>query len=616
MQPRVAPPTSALALREGIRVELQAPVAVDVPQLTLRAVVSGMAFGAILSLCNIYTGLKIGWGSNMSIAAALLSFGFWKVGQRFGARPYGILENNINQTAASAGASISSAGLVAPIPALAMITGQTLSWPLLSLWVFSVAIVGVAVAVSLRRQMLEVDKLPFPFGIATAETLREMYAKGKEAMARLYMLLSAAAVASVLKVVKEVLKLPKFGPNGSIPLGGAAAAKGAKVATLKNLGFAFDPGLLMVGVGALVGPRAATSMMVGAIAAWGIIAPRVLTLGWAPPGKLNADAGWFGATVKWFLWPGVAMMVAAALTSVLLSAPQIIAGLRSAAAASRGEKASRPHEMPRRTAAIGLAAVLVLSVTLQFALFGISAWVGVLAVLLTFALAVVAARVAGETGITPVGAMGKVTQLTFGAVDPGNVTSNLMAANVTGGAASQCADMLHDMKTGLILGAWSRHQATAQVFGVLAGAVAGCGAYLVLVPDPQAMLLTSDWPAPAVAQWKAVAELFRDGIGTMPPGSLVAMAWAGGAGAVLAAVERLAPKGISRWVPSPSAIGLAFIIPAYISVMMFIGGVASVVLKRVAKTWTERFLIVAAAGLVAGESLTGIAFAVKKIFEG
>ena len=225
---------------EGNSVELQAPVAVDVPQLTLRAVASGMAFGAILSLCNIYTGLKIGWGSNMSIAAALLSFGFWKVGQRFGARPYGILENNINQTAASAGASISSAGLVAPIPALAMITGKTLSWPMLSLWVFSVAIVGVAVAVSLRRQMLEVDKLPFPFGIATAETLREMYAKGKEAMARLYMLLGAAAVASVLKIVKEVFKLPKFGPNASIPLGGAAAAKGANVATLKNLGFAFD----------------------------------------------------------------------------------------------------------------------------------------------------------------------------------------------------------------------------------------------------------------------------------------------------------------------------------------------------------------------------------------
>src|SRR5688572_33470219 len=80
----------------------------DVPQFTLRALATRMLLGAVLSLCNIYTGLKIGWGTNMSNTAVLVAYAVWLVPTRlFGRRPYGILENNLNQAAASAGASIS-----------------------------------------------------------------------------------------------------------------------------------------------------------------------------------------------------------------------------------------------------------------------------------------------------------------------------------------------------------------------------------------------------------------------------------------------------------------------------------------------------------------------------
>ena len=185
--------------------EASAPASADVAQLTLRAVASGMVLGAVLSLCNIYSGLKIGWGTNMSITAALLGYAFWQLGQRLGkTSPFGIMENTVSQTAASAGASISSAGLVAPIPALTMLTGQTLAWQWLSVWVFSVACVGIVVGVGLRRQMLLVDKLPFPFGIATAETLKEMYARGAEAMARVRALLLAGGMAAALAIVKAL----------------------------------------------------------------------------------------------------------------------------------------------------------------------------------------------------------------------------------------------------------------------------------------------------------------------------------------------------------------------------------------------------------------------------
>ena len=85
-----------------------------------------MVLGAILTPCNVYSGLKIGWSFNMSIVAALLSYGFWNLAAApLGARHWGLLENNINQTTASSAASIISGGLVAPIPALALLTGQT-----------------------------------------------------------------------------------------------------------------------------------------------------------------------------------------------------------------------------------------------------------------------------------------------------------------------------------------------------------------------------------------------------------------------------------------------------------------------------------------------------------
>ena len=67
--------------------------------LTIRAVISGMLIGALLTPCNIYSGLKIGWSFNMSITALLLGFLTWRVLARTGTR-WDILESNISQTTA------------------------------------------------------------------------------------------------------------------------------------------------------------------------------------------------------------------------------------------------------------------------------------------------------------------------------------------------------------------------------------------------------------------------------------------------------------------------------------------------------------------------------------
>ncbi|CAI2719501.1 OPT family oligopeptide transporter [Nitrospina watsonii] len=586
------------------------------PQLTVRAILTGMTLGALLVPCNVYSGLKIGWSFNMSITAALLSLAFWRLSEKLaGTRPWGLYENNINQTAASAGASIVSAGLVAPIPALAMLTGERLPWGVLAVWTFAISAMGLVVAVGLRRQMLVTEKLTFPAGVATAEVMQDIYAHGREAAARLKMLTASALVAGTVKALEVSTSLiGKLGFPAAVGGGtatGALQMAGYKQVTLKNLGFVLDPSLLMVGFGAIVGARVGVSLLLGAVFAWGVLGPWALAQGWAEAGANDPGAYWFGDMVKWLLWPGVTLMVTASLTTFTFSAWRALRQRRQRAAA--GEFETMMTDGTWRGFRVGLVASMALVVIAQVTLFDITWPMAILAVVLTFLLAIVAARVSGETGIPPIGALGKVTQLTFGVLSPASATTNLMSANVTGGAAGQCSDLLHDFKTGLLIHASPRLQSIAQVFGILTGSLVGTAAYLFLIPDPQAMLLTAEWPAPAVATWKAVAEVFQQGLGALPAGAVPAMALAGAAGLCLALLEQFLPASQNRWLPSAASLGLAFIIPAWVSISMFIGGLLSWALKRCVADWHRRFLVVLAAGLVAGESLAGVGHALLQL---
>lgn len=821
------------------------PLDLVTPQFTLRAVLTGMVLAAVLSACNVYTGLKIGWSLNMSITAALIGYGFWTALQGFGVRRWTILENNINQTACSSGASVSSAGLVAPIPALAMLTGTTLTWHFLALWVFSVCMVGITVAIALRRQMLLVDKLPFVSGIAAAETLRELYAKGAEALRRVYVLVAGALIAGpILWVQKMGAAVLGWGPPQPY-LPGRLTAGGFG---LKSLTFGFDTSLLMYGVGALVGTRACVSILVGAILAWGIMAPRLINghylrlavseplpvkpvgldlppephgytkyddnsrqlehkgemsaderdallaksddvfyqeavrklyvrsqLAYAkqgqeiPPavvddltttvrlqasvplttlprgtvlprelgGRLRIDrddrrlvvygsltpelataataavrefqqqhprqqqvadellaaiaalesrAGtpylpssvavplaladrvtWFpeehwlritgrlssadralllgmvpwsdpayadfvatvgrlarGAQltpvtpgfrdlVYWLLWPGVTLMVVASLTSFAFSWRSILHTFTGGKSGDIAAAATSSHDVTRTWFLTALVAALILSVALQISFFAIVWWAAIVGVLLTFVLAIVAARVSGETNITPVGAMGKVTQLIFGIMVPGQPAANLMSANVTGGAASQCADLLHDLKCGHLIGASPRLQSLAQICGAFAGAMAGAMWYLILIPNPRQQLMTDEWAAPAVAAWKAVAELFTVGFQAMPAGTKEAIIIAAIAAVVLVFIEKLVPKKWRPYTLSPASLGLAMVVHAHYGISMFVGGMVALVLSKLFPKLMGRFLITAAAGIAAGESLTGVGIALSKI---
>ena len=575
-------------------------------RLTARALITGILLGAILTPCNVYSGLKIGWSFNISIVALLLASGLWGLIARL--RPAAALrrdEGNIAQTAASSSANIISGGLVAPIPALAMLTGSNLPATQLIVWVFVVSFLGIWVAWYLRDGLILRSNLAFPTGRATAETLIEIFDRGREAALKLRVLLASTATAGAVKWLDSgPASLPRPGLGFTLPAVGSVSGYGG--ITASHLTFSLEPSLMLTGFGAIIGLRAGISLLIGAVVSWGLIGPWGLAAGFIAAGEKDPTASWFPEMIEWLLWPGVALMVSSALTKFVLNA------LASRNSVESGRVTSGDHPGDRRGRWLGLALASAMVVGAQIQIFGTPWPLAVVAVPIAFVLAMVASRVVGETGIPPIGAIGKISQLSTGITAPGDMTSNLMGANVAGGAAGQSADLQNDLKVGHAIGMPPHLQVFAQVFGIFTGSVVGSLVYLQLVPDPAAMLMTEQWPAPAVATWKVVAETLSTGLGSVPASALWALALGAAAGVFVSVLEHRRGPG---FLPSMPAVGLAMVIPASLSLTMFLGSLIGALLRHWRRSLAERFLIAAASGLIAGESLAGVGRALVGILE-
>ena len=118
-----------------------------------------------------------------------------------------------------------------------------------------------------------------------------------------------------------------------------------------------------------------------------------------------------------------------------------------------------------------------------------------------------------------------------------------------------------------------------------------------------------------MATWKAVAEVMAGGLAALPPLSVTAAVLGALAGLLLACWQHRAPARLAAWAPSASAAGLAFVIPAWIAFGLCLGALAARLLERLAPHWAARALLATAAGLVAGESLAGVAAAMAQLLE-
>jgi putative OPT family oligopeptide transporter len=466
-------------------------------QLTVRAVITGMALGGLLSLSNLYVGLKTGWGLAVTVTAAVLAFGLFSllralVPLKAFRAEFTSLENNTMASAASAAGYFTGAGLTSAIPALFLTTGRVLNPWELTLWMLAISFLGVLLAVPMRRQMIDVDRLPFPEGLAYAETIRSLHAAPGAARRKSWVLFFGAIGGAFMKLASGPLALiPE-----EFPILGAAAAK----ATLT-----LQTDILMIGGGMLIGIRVCAGLLAGGLIGWSVLGR------WLFGHGLAGTAPTYETVRTWILWPGVAMVVVNGLLSFGLrwrTALAALRGLRRLATGGQGGMAA--VEVPGSWFIRGMALCTVFVVVLARILFDIPIWMGLLATALSAVLSIVACRATGETSITPVGALGKITQLMYGGLAAGNIQTNLMTASVTAGAAMHSADLLTDLKGGYVLGSRPRYQFLAQFFGILAGA-AFCVPVYGLLATPE-RLGTPQFPAPAAMTWKAVAELLSHGL--------------------------------------------------------------------------------------------------------
>lgn len=282
--------------------------------------------------------------------------------------------------------------------------------------------------------------------------------------------------------------------------------------------------------------------------------------------------------------------------------------LRRTGAQRRSGGDSDAQECPEWWFPAGFVVLGPIVVVLMALLFQIPMWAGAIAVPLAILMGFVAARVTGETDVTPTKALGPVTQLLFGVMTPGNLAGNIMSANVTGGIGLHAADLLTTLKTGKLLGASPKQQAYAQLCGVVAGAAVVVPAFHLILPDPS--LLGGDaWPAPSCVVWAGVSKAFAGGIGGLHPSAQQAI-WVGLLlGVALSLAEKFAPKALRTWIPSPSGVGIAMVIPGSNAMAMFAGSAIAEVMRRRSPKMADTLVIPVSSGLIAGESLMGIAVA-------
>ncbi len=200
--------------------------------------------------------------------------------------------------------------------------------------------------------------------------------------------------------------------------------------------------------------------------------------------------------------------------------------------------------------------------------FNISFFMTFIAIMVSFLLAIVACRATGETDTTPVGALGKITQLLYGVLAPSNMVANLMTASITAGVAGTSADLLTDLKTGYILGASPRKQFLSQFLGVFAGTIIVVPAFYAIVPTPD-VLGSDQFPAPAAQVWAGVARLLSQGIEYLHPTARIAIVIGLCIGIIIPLIEKFFPK-TGRFIPSSMGLGLSFVIPFWNSFSMFL----------------------------------------------
>jgi OPT family oligopeptide transporter len=635
----------------------------DMPQLTLRAAVTGFLLGGVLSATNLYVAAKTGWTLGVGLTSVILAFAMFRILSRLGARDMTILENNCTQSIATA-AGYMTMPLTSGIAAYMWATNAVLPWWQIMCFNVVLSSMGVLVAFPMKRRFINDEQHPFPEGRACGVVLDALYetAGEKSGMYKAKVLAAAAGIAGSVGVLsgENIMRLVQqkwlgltsawhlplsldgwyyaLADKGLAPLPRLAGVDLRQLALSPSLDFA------MIGAGGLMGIRTAASLLVGAVLNFAVIVPIMITAGEITPraGSVAAGTAVFGRAHilnTWSLWWGITMMVVAAMVALFARPDVFVQAWRMLSRRQRElprEDVLRDIELPLRVSWIGVPLIGAFGVWMAQTWFGVHWLLGAASIPLILLLALIAASSTALTGITPSSSLSKIPQFIVGAIEPRTPAPNLMTAVMSAEVASNASNLLMDIKPGYMLGAKPRQQAIGHGIGIVAGALAATPLYFLLfgldryVPGGavgvQDTMVSEKFAFPGAVQWKGVSDLVTTifgGAGEAQVLLTTSIIWSMVIAAAAALVmEAMRIHSHHRFPLSPLAIGLGVVVPPESSLMMFLGSLLFWAAGRVYgkhpqsegfHLWVDSQEAICA-GLIAGAALVGIADILVRVF--
>lgn len=590
-------------------------------ELTWQSAVGAFVVSSIVSMAFPYVVLKLGLGPNVSVVSAFLGALFLGITARK-SRGNNALQNNIIQTAGTAASSTAFMCVVAAafgyLEMNESVNVKVHISPLqMWLWLTPSGMIGVLFTTLFRKTYLDDPEMKFVDGVVAAETVTVLDSNSAGSKGKMRLMGLTAAASAVIDWLRDAKEL----------------ISGYMIKS--NLLFGVEYNLLTFGSG-LLGLNMALSTLIGCCISAYIIGPwlkesgimmEIIQSNIAPQylGRCNelnlldtivkddkafmaAHCGQmlgyhngklFATMMLWTMWLGTGMMVAAALTALLLKWRTIVDTFRML----NKRQADQQHEDISVKTVFGLGFILTaLLAIIQKINFNMEYYQTVIAVIASLPLMLIGMRVLGQTNQGPISLMANALQAVFAVFWPTSIGLNLVAAGVSGSVSAQGEGLIQDFKTGRILKSTTRILTWVQFAAVPIGAAAVAIMYPLLVRKYH--LGGDGLAAPTGLKIANMAVLLSKGTDALPRYALQATIVASVAGVLIEIVKHYAPKA-GKWLPSPSGLGFAMILPGTLNLPMAIGGITGWLwLKKSPKSYAL-YAATVASGFIGGEAIVG-----------
>ncbi len=590
----------------------------SLPEITVKAFILGILLSMILAAANAYLGLFAGMTVSASIPAAVVSMGILRLFKKSN-----ILENNIVQTAASAGESL-AAGVIFTLPALVIMGywdgfGGKNFW-----WITAIAafggLLGVLFTIPLRRSLIVEGDLQFPEGIATAEVLET----GQEGGKGVRTIATAAVTGGLFKLCAKGIGFWPEAIEGARGLG----------RTLVYGGTNLSPALLSVGY--IVGLNIAVLIFLGGVVNWYIAIPICAALSESAPdvGAVDRAYGIWSAQTRYI---GVGGMLVGGLWTIFRMRSSLLSGISSGLRAYRtvGQEKVKIERTEKDMPMKWVLVLIVASIAPLFLVYqvfvakvAISLPMAVVMLLAGFLFSAVAGYMAGLVGssnnpisgitIATIVVASLLLVVLMGKGAEGGAAAAIVIGSVVCCAAAIAGDNMQDLKAGRIVGATPWKQQVMQIVGTLSAAVV-IAPVLMLLYKAYGFKGQADAGPDALAAVQAnLMASVSQGVfkGEMPwTFAFIGMAVAVG----IIVLDLFLESRKSSFRAPVLAVAIGFYLPLELSVPIFAGGVVHWAVQRFhrrGKTSPEQVKqsnrggLLFASGLITGEALTGILLAI------